>query len=95
MRIEPTLDRVVVKPASMKEMSDGGIYIPDAAQERPNSGRVVAIGPGRPETGPLPIEVGQLVLYSQWNGVKVEIDRTEYVILRYEDVYGILEEKDE
>jgi chaperonin GroES len=65
-------------------MSEGGIYIPESAQERPNMGEVMGTGP---ETA---IAVGQTVLYRQWNGITVEVDRQVLVILREEDVLAVV-----
>lgn len=97
MKIEPLLDRVIVKPVKPKEISDGGLVIPDLAQEKPNTGVVVGVGPGRgcQTCGTVPmidLEPGEKVLYSQFNGISVEVDREEMIILRAEDILGTLEE---
>lgn len=97
VKIEPLLDRIIVKPVAPKEISDGGLHIPDLAQERPNTGVVLSVGPGRGCTTcgtikPIALKVGMKVLYSQFNGIKVEVDRVEVLILLAEDILGTLEE---
>ena len=96
MKFRPLHDRVVVKRVSAEEKSAGGIIIPDTAQEKPQQGEVVAVGPGgRDESGKLiPIEVkaGDRVLFGKWSGTEVKIDGVEYLIMKESDIMGVLDE---
>ena len=82
MKFRPLHDRVVVKRLDAEETSAGGIIIPDTAKEKPQEGRVVAIGPGgRDEAGkliPIDVKVGDRVLFGKWSGTEVKIDGVEY-----------------
>jgi chaperonin GroES len=89
-------ERVIVKPLDPDTVSSGGIIIPDSAAERPTRGRVVAVGKGRitkrgvtidPE-----IKVGDVVLYSRYNGQEMKLDEGYHLLIKYTDVLGILEE---
>src|SRR6201995_2088223 len=90
----PLHDRVVVKRIDAEEKSAGGIIIPDTAKEKPQEGRVVAIGPGgRDEAGkliPIDVKVGDRVLFGKWSGTEVKIDGVEYLIMKESDIMGVL-----
>ena len=94
MKIRPLHDRILVKREEEKEMKKGGIIIPDTAKEKPQEGEVVAIGPGRRnEEGKridMEVKKGDRVLIGKYSGTDVKIDGTEYVILREDDVLGVL-----
>ena len=94
MKIRPLYDRIVVKRVEQKEQMQGGLYIPDSAKEKPQEGEVVAVGPGRltDEGRRVAIEVkkGDRVLVGKYSGTDVKIDGTEYVILREDEVLGVL-----
>ena len=87
-------DRVVVEPAEAEEVSAGGIILPDTAQEKPQQGKVVAVGPGKvSDSGTLvepTLKTGDSVLYGKYSGTEVTIDGTEYSIMRESDILAIL-----
>lgn len=88
---KPVGNRIVVEPLDDEaEMSSGGIYIPDTAKERPQSGRVVAVGPGKlTDDGnrlPMEVAVGDIVVYSKYGGTEYKEGETEYLVLRDDDV---------
>ena len=97
MKFRPLHDRVVVKRLDSETKTSGGIIIPDTAAEKPQQGEVVAVGPGaRDDQGKLvaiDLKKGDKVLFGKWSGTEVKIDGTEYVILREDDVLGILTQK--
>ena len=93
MKLKPIDDRVLVKIAELEERNVGGIIIPDSAKEKPQEGKVVAIGPGaRTEDGkviPMDVKVGDIVLFGKWSGTEVKIDGKEYSIMKESDIMGI------
>jgi chaperonin GroES len=95
MNIRPLGDRVVVKQIEPEEEKRGGIIIPDTAKEKPQEGRVIAVGKGEIlENGQrreLEVKVGDRVLYGKYSGTEVKIDNEEYLILRESDILGIVE----
>lgn len=95
MKLRPLQDRVIVKQTEAEEKTKSGIYLPDAAKERPTRGKVVSVGPGRlDEKGKameIPVRVGDTVYYGKYSGTDVEIDGQKLVILRESDVLGVLE----
>ena len=94
MKIKPLDDRVVVKPASPEEKVQGGIIIPDTAKEKPQKGKVTAIGPGKvSDTGEkisMQVKVGDTVLYGKYSGTDVTIDGEDYLIIRESDILAVL-----
>src|SRR6188474_3289119 len=96
MNVRPLADRILVRRIEEKETVRGGIIIPDTAKEKPQEGEVVAVGPGRKtEEGkliPLDLKKGDRILMGKYSGTDVKIDGTEYVILREDDVLGVLAE---
>ena len=95
MKIKPLGDRVLIQVLDAKEVSKSGIIIPDTAKERPQEGRVVAVGPGRinDEGNRIDPEVkkGDTVLYGKYSGTEVNVDGVDYLILRESDVLAILD----
>ena len=95
MNFRPLHDRLVVRRLNAEEKTSGGIIIPDTAQEKPLEGEVVAVGPGaRDERGlriPLDVAVGDRILFGKWSGTEVKIDGKDYVIIKQDDVMGVLE----
>ena len=95
MKLRPLQDRVIVKQTEAESKTASGIYLPDAAQEKPTKGKVVAVGPGRLDDKGKPMElgvrVGDTVYYGKYSGTDVEIDGQKLVILRESDVLGVLE----
>lgn len=95
MNIKPLGDRIVIEAIEQDEKTAGGIIIPDSAKEKPKQGRVLAVGPGaKDENGKriaMDLEVGDVVLFTQWAGSDVKVDGKEYKILKESDVIGTLE----
>jgi chaperonin GroES len=94
-RIRPLQDRVIVKRLEDQEQrSPGGIIIPDTAKEKPQEGKVIAVGPGKREDGkliPLDVKTGDRVLFGKYSGSEIKVDGEEHLILREEDILGVLE----
>ena len=94
-RVRPLQDRVIVKRLEEQEQkSSGGIIIPDTAKEKPQEGKVVAVGPGRREDGKVlavDVKVGDRVLFGKYAGSEIKVDGEEHLILREEDILGVLE----
>lgn len=86
---EPNEDRVLVEAASAEQKTASGLYIPDTAKEKPQKGKVVAIGKGIKDK-PVTVKVGDNVLYGKYSGTEIVIDGTEYLIMRNSDIFGIL-----
>ena len=88
--IQPLADRIVVKPIERKEVTKGGIVLPDTVKERPMEGKVLAVGPGRlSEDGKriaMEIQVGDIVMYAKYGGTEIKIDDEELMILRESDI---------
>ena len=95
MKIRPLQDRVIVKRIEEEEKTKGGIIIPDAAKEKPMEGKIVAVGAGKIlEDGkkiPLDLKEGDRVLFGKYAGTEIKIDGVEHLIMREEDILGILE----
>ncbi len=95
MSLRPLSDRILVQRVEEDEKTKGGIIIPDTAKEKPAEGKVIATGNGRMgEDGkllPMDVKVGDRVLFSKYGGTDVKIDGTDYLILRQDDVLGIIE----
>jgi chaperonin GroES len=95
MKIRPLQDRIIVKRVDEEELTKGGIIIPDSAKEKPQEGKVIAVGKGkRDEDGkPMPLDVkkGDKVLFSKYSGTEVNIDGEEHLIIREDDVLGVVE----
>ncbi len=95
MAIRPLHDRVLVKRVKEEEKTKGGIIIPDTAKEKPIEAKVVAVGTGRlldnGEIKPLAVKKGDMVLFGKYGGTEVKIDGEEHLILREDDILGIIE----
>lgn len=96
MKIQPLGDRVLVEPIKEDEVKKGGIIIPDTAKEKPQQGKVIAIGTGKLDDSGKPIafhvKKGDKVLMPKYGGTEVKMDGKDYQILREEDILGIIEE---
>ena len=94
-KFRPLHDRVVVRRIAAEEKTKGGIIIPDTAQEKPQEGEVIAVGPGgRDENGkliPIDLKAGNRVLFGKWSGTEVKIDGVEYLIMKESDIMGVIE----
>jgi chaperonin GroES len=95
MKIRPLYDRIVVKRIEEQEQKVGGLYIPDSAKEKPQEGEVMAVGKGkRLEDGtvvPLDVQVGDRILFGKYSGSDIKMGSDEYMIMREDEVLGILE----
>jgi chaperonin GroES len=94
--IKPLEDRIVVQPLEAEQMTASGLVIPDSAKEKPQEGKVLAVGPGRYVDGgdklvPVDVKVGDTVLYSKYGGTEVKYSGQEYLILSARDVLAIIE----
>ena len=95
MKIRPLQDRVIVKRIAEEEKTKGGIIIPDTAKEKPQEGKVVAVGKGKVlEDGkvrPLDVKVGDRILFGKYGGNEVKVDGEELLVLREEDIMAVIE----
>lgn len=95
VKVKPLSDRVLVQPMEAKEQVKGGIIIPDSAKEKPQEGTVIAAGEGKIlEDGsrrPMSVKKGDKVIYSKYAGSEIKIDDTEYLLMREDDILGIVE----
>lgn len=89
VKFKPLADRVLVEPAAAEEKTASGIIIPDTAKEKPQQGKIVAIGTGKKDE-PINVKVGDQVLYGKYSGTEVTIDGNEYLIMKEADIYGIV-----
>jgi chaperonin GroES len=95
MKIRPLYDRIVVKRLEQEEQMQGGLYIPDSAKEKPQEGEVVSVGKGkRMEDGkvvPLDVQPGDRILFGKYSGSDIKLDGEEYLIMREDEVLGVLD----
>ena len=95
MNVRPLADRILVRRIEEKETVKGGIIIPDTAKEKPQEGEVVAVGPGKlldsGKVAAMEVKLGDRVVYSKYGGTEVKVNGTEYMVLRQDDVLGIVE----
>jgi chaperonin GroES len=96
MKFRPLHDRIVIKRIEAEARTASGIIIPDTAQEKPQQGEVVAVGPGGRDEGgkltPIDLKTGDRVLFGKWSGTEVKIDGVDLLIMKESDVMGVLEE---
>ncbi len=89
-KLQPMADRLVVKPIEGEDVTKGGIFLPDTAKEKPQEGKVLAVGPGRlSEDGKriaMDVKVGDIVVYTKYGGTEIKIDDEELIILRESDI---------
>lgn len=92
-KIRPLHDRVIVKRIEEEEKTKGGIIIPDTAKEKPQEGRVIAVGPGKHEDGkviPLDVKAGDKILFGKYAGTEINLNAEEHLILSEDDILGII-----
>jgi chaperonin GroES len=89
VNVKPLADRVLVEPAAAETKTAGGLIIPDTAKEKPQKGKIIAIGNGKPEE-PMTVKVGDTVLYGKYAGTEIQIEGKEYLIMRESDIYAII-----
>lgn len=94
LNVRPLHDRILVRRMAEEEKTAGGIIIPDTAKEKPQRGEIVATGKGRVtedgKTLPLEVKVGDKILFSKYSGTELKLDGTEYLMMREEDILGVL-----
>ena len=97
MKFRPLHDRVLVESLDSEEKTSGGIIIPDTAKEKPQEGKVIAVGPGsKSEDGkitPMDVKVGDHVLFGKWSGTEVKVDGKDYSIMKESDILGVIAKK--
>jgi chaperonin GroES len=95
MAFRPLGDRVLIKRVEEEEKTKGGIIIPDTAKEKPQEGKVVAVGPGaRDDNGkvqPLDVKTGDTILFGKWSGTEIKIDGDDLLIMKESDILGVVE----
>jgi chaperonin GroES len=95
MKLQPLHDRIIVEAAAKEERTASGIILPDTAQEKPQRGTVLAVGPGKTldsgKRAPVDVKVGETVLYGKYSGTEVTVAGQDYVILRAEDVLAVVD----
>jgi chaperonin GroES len=89
MKIQPLADRVLIEPAAAEEKTSGGIIIPDTAKEKPQRGKVVAVGQGKKDE-PMTVKEGDTVLYGKYAGTEITFDGNDYLIMRESDIVAII-----
>lgn len=93
--LKPLSDRIIVQAVASEEKTAGGILLPDTAKEKPQQGEVIAVGPGRildnGSTSPMDVKVGDRVYYGKYSGTEVKLNGQELVVLRQDDILGIVE----
>jgi len=93
-KIQPLGDRILLKPLEAEEKTKGGIILPDTAKEKPQQGKVVAVGKGKVlesgKTEPIEVKAGDKVLYGKYSGTEIKVDGEDYLIVREEDILAIM-----
>jgi chaperonin GroES len=96
MKVKPLQDRILVKRIEEEERTKGGIIIPDAAKEKPQEGKVVAVGDGKilesGQKAPLTVKPGDKILFGKYSGTEIKVDGEEHLILREDDVLAVVED---
>ena len=95
MKVTPLHDRIVVSRIEAEEKTKGGIIIPDTAKEKPQEGRILAVGPGKRDKDgnliPLEVKAGDRVLFTKWAGTEIKIDGQEHMVMKEDDILGVIE----
>ena len=89
IKIKPLADRVLIEPMAAEEKTASGIYIPDTAKEKPQRGKVVAVGPGTKDEN-MTVSVGDTVLYGKYSGTELKFNGTDYLMMRESDILAII-----
>lgn len=93
-KVQPLGDRILIKPLKAQDKTDGGIILPDTAKEKPQEGKVVAVGKGKVlesgKTEPLEVKAGDKVLYGKYSGTEIKVDGDDHLIVREEDILAII-----
>ncbi len=88
-KIKPLADRVLIEPAAAEEKTASGLYIPDSAKEKPQRGKVIAVGNGTKDN-PMTVKKGDTVLYGKYSGTELTVDGNDYLIMRESDIFAIV-----
>ncbi len=88
-KIKPVADRVVVEAAPAETKTAGGLIIPDTGKEKPQRGKVIAVGAGKKDE-PMTVKVGDTILYGKYSGTEVQLDGKEYLIMRESDIFAVI-----
>jgi chaperonin GroES len=95
MKVRPLQDRVIVQRIAEEEKTKGGIIIPDTAKEKPQEGKVIAIGKGKANQDgkitPLTVKAGDTILFAKYSGTEIKMNGNEYLIMREDDILGVVE----
>ena len=89
IKVKPLADRVIVEPDAAETKTAGGIIIPDTAKEKPQQGKVIAVGNGKPDE-PMTVKVGDLVLYGKFSGTEFSLEGKDLLIMRESDLYAVV-----
>jgi len=89
LKVTPLADRVIIEPAAAEEKTSSGIIIPDSAKEKPQRGKVVAVGKGTKDE-PLTVKKGDSVIYGKYSGTEVHLDGKDYLIMKESDIFAIV-----
>ena len=89
VNVKPLSDRVLVEPAAAEETTASGIIIPDTAKEKPQKGKIIAVGSGKKDE-PMTVNVGDTVLYGKYSGTEISIEGRDYLIMRESDIFAIV-----
>ncbi|AGC76000.1 chaperonin GroES [Nonlabens dokdonensis] len=89
LNIQPLSDRVVIEPAPAETRTASGLYVPDTAKEKPQQGKVVAVGKGKKDHD-MTVKVGDTVLYGKYSGTELKLDGSDYLIMREDDILAIV-----
>lgn len=89
VNIKPLADRVLIEPVAAEQTTASGIIIPDTAKEKPQRGKVIAVGTGKPEE-PMTVKVGDTVLYGKYAGTEINVEGSDYLIMKESDILAIV-----
>tara|TARA_B100001245_G_C22646812_1_gene317773 strand:+ start:352 stop:630 length:279 start_codon:yes stop_codon:yes gene_type:complete len=89
INFKPLADRVLVEPSAAEEKTASGIIIPDTAKEKPQKGKIISVGNGTKDEK-LTVKVGDVILYGKYSGTEINIDGTDYLIMKESDIFGIV-----
>ena len=89
MNIKPLADRVLVEPKEAEAKTASGLYIPDTAKEKPQQGKIVAVGTGKKDE-PMELKVGDIVLYGKYPGTEINVDAKDYLMMRQSDILAVI-----
>jgi len=89
LKIQPLSDRVLIEPIAAEQKTASGLYIPDTAKEKPQQGKVVAVGKGKKDHD-MTVKIGDTVLYGKYSGTELKLDGAEYLMMREDDILAIV-----